>query len=117
MGREYDISEWLEFLNDDQEDWTELNHDEIGKLKTRWETRIRELIDSFIASGKLDSYPTGDADIMAAYLTYATFVGYGVGLWEKRESWHAAFWEHVKADAQLLEIGQELENEGVPFYG
>lgn len=117
MGREYDATEWLEFLNDGNEYWDGLDHDEIGKLKSRWETRILELIESFVGAGHLVSCPSTHDTIEAAYLTFATFGGHGVGLWEKRLPWHAPFWEHVKADAQLREIGQAFENEGVPFYG
>lgn len=117
MGREYDVTEWLEFLNDDHEYWDELDHDEIGKLKSRWETRILELIESFVGAGHLVSCPSTHDTIEAAYLTFATFGGHGVGLWEKREPWHVGFWAYIKDDPELHEIGLLLEREGVPFNG
>lgn len=117
MGRQYEIEEWLEFLNDDQEHWAERDVNAVDKLKSRWEARIDVLIESFVEAGHLYVCPSTHDTIEAAYLTYATFGGCGVGLWEKREPWHAPFWEHVKNDPELREIGDRFEGEGIPFWG
>lgn len=99
IGREYDVEEWLEFLtgSDNQPDYAKETQD-------RFEKRIEALVEEHLT----DQYPDPKE---VAYLSYASLAGHGIGLWEEREDWHAAFEKIVKNDKPLNDLFNTLECE------
>ena len=99
IGREYDMEEWLEFLtgSDNQPDYAKETQD-------RFEKRIEALVEEHLTDQDPDPKEV-------AYLSYASLAGHGIGLWEEREDWHAAFEKIVKNDKPLNDLFHTLESE------
>jgi hypothetical protein len=99
IGREYEMEEWLEFLtgSDNQPDYAK-------ETQQKFQDRVEALVEEHLT----DQYP----DLKeVAYLSYASLAGHGIGLWEEREDWHAAFEKIVKNDKPLNDLFQTLECE------
>jgi len=101
IGREYDIEEWLEFLtgSDNQPDYAK-------ETQQKFEDRVEALLEEHCKIHYEDPDPKE-----VAYLSYASLAGYGIGLWEEREDWHAAFEKIVKNDKPLNDLFHTLECE------
>ena len=118
-GRRYEYNEWFEFLSGDERqlesgrtvEARELTEEEYA-VQRAYEDRIWDLLsDNELNEDDSVNLDFGDEmpdHIEVAYLTWATDMGHGIGLWEERESWHPKFWEIAKKDEKLNELSQQL---------
>jgi hypothetical protein len=96
-GRRYDASEWLEFL-------TEAPRVDEGtqELKDEFTEAVDTLAEKHGAAvGMPEDY---DSDRLY-YLTFASLMGHGVGLWEGDEPWHEAFEKKVEGAVVNVPFG------------
>ena len=111
-GRRYEYSEWFDFLtggdrempSGDSEDPEELTEEDY-EVQRAYEDRIWEVLAENDFDDGQGNVPDKEE---TAYLTWATWQGYGVGLWEERDAWHTRFWEIAKDDAELNRLSQQL---------
>lgn len=109
MGRRYESDDWLEFLtgSDDQPDYAK-------ETQKKFEDRVDGLLNSAVVTGIISQDEYDDLDPkQVAFLSYASLVGHGVGLWEGDEDWHEDFEELVMESKRLRDLSQRLESEAV----
>lgn len=102
MGRQYDQSEWLEFLTacDDQPE-------NVKALQAEFEERIADLLC-------LDQWIDIDPDpVEIAYLAFVSIMGHGIGLWEEREPYHADLEAAILADPKIVDMAHRLDDESL----
>jgi hypothetical protein len=107
-----DSEEWFEFLtggerempSGDSEDPEELTEEDY-EVQRAYENRIWDLLSEADFDYENEEIPD---HFEVAFLTWATDMGHGIGLWEEREPWHARFWEIAKVDAELNRLSREL---------
>tara|TARA_R100001086_G_C11771693_1_gene241020 strand:+ start:399 stop:710 length:312 start_codon:yes stop_codon:yes gene_type:complete len=102
MGRQYEQSEWFEFLTgcDDHPEY-------VKALQAEFEERIADLLC-------LDQWIDIDPDpVEIAYLAFSSIMGHGIGLWEEREPYHADLEVAILADSQIVGIAHRLEAESL----
>jgi len=104
-GREYERVEWLEFLTGADD----LPRD-VKQLQKKFEARIEELMVEHVPQFQEDA-PDQEEIYRTAYLSFASLVGHGVGLWEGDEDWHEDFEKVVERDSKAKSLGQDIEME------
>ena len=102
-GARYEHREWLYFLSEPGEPTAEAQ-----RLRPLFTKRIEYLLDNKFNLPDDGPYPDPDN---LAFLSYASIVGHGVGLWEDREPWHSRFEKVVMGDKQANDLGERLDEE------
>ncbi len=99
MGRQYEYDEWLEFLTGSDEQPRAAK-----KNQQYFEDRIEYLVDKYLPDD--EPYP----DIKeVSYLSFASLMDHGVGLWEGKEPWHRRFEGRVKRDLLTNKFASNIE--------
>lgn len=106
MGQRYDTEDWVVFLSGGGDS------DHLRDLQEKFEDRFGVVAERRFKNSSLGDYwEYADDAQHDAYLSFASIVGHGVGLWEDREPHHLMLESAVLKDKKLGEIAQELDME------
>jgi len=96
-GRRYDYDQYIEFLY-------EIDSDQVPRFQKK---AFEKEIDRVLYNSGYESLAEKEGLDEVYYLTLASLLGHGVGLWEDRKPWHKHFEKAVKYD---LKATSKLSN-------